>query len=98
MRDEVSLCLICGANSFGLQGTSAFIASVWATHAFHCSANSLSLLQPSKSLLLTAMVSLWGARLAGFLFNRVLQVGKDSRLDDFFPKKDDEPLITGESK
>ena len=81
-----------------VQGTTAFIGSVWATHALHCSVNSLSLLQPSKSLLLTVMVSLWGARLAGFLFNRVLQVGKDSRLDDFFPKKPDEPLLTGESR
>ena len=44
----------------------------------HCHANGLSLLQPSKSLLLTAMVTLWGARLAGFLFSRVLQVSPNS--------------------
>jgi steroid 5-alpha reductase family enzyme len=80
-----------------LQGTTAFIGSVWATHALHCSAHSLSLLQPSKSLLLAAMVSLWGARLAGFLFSRVLQVGKDARLDSFFPKDDSETWVTGKS-
>ena len=64
----------------------------------HCHANGLSLLQPSKSLLLTAMVTVWGVRLAGFLFNRVLQVGKDARLDRFFPKDHNEPLLTGQSK
>ena len=39
-----------------------------------------------------------GARLAGYLFHRVLQTGKDSRLDFLFPQDDKEPLLTGPSK
>lgn len=71
---------------------------MWATHWMHCQASGISLLAPSKSLLLTGVVNLWGLRLAGYLFTRVLQVGKDARLDKFFPKDDKEPLLTGESR
>ena len=48
-----------------LQGTAAFIASAWATHAAACRAHGLALLAPSRSLLLAGCVTLWGARLAG---------------------------------
>ena len=75
-------------------------------------------------------VTLWGTRLAGYLFWRVLQTGKvsavrrhrcavmassyllikrsmlaeisvcaqDSRLSQFFPKDDKEPLLVGQSQ
>lgn len=58
----------------------------------------VSLLAPSKSLLVTAMISLWGARLAGYLFYRILQTGQDKRLNQFFPQKPDEPFLTGPSR
>lgn len=38
------------------------------------------MLAPTKSLLMTALVTAWGARLAGYLFYRVLVVGEDARL------------------
>ena len=59
------------------QGTSAFIGSAWLTHSMACKAMGIGLLAPSKSLLLTCLVTAWGARLAGYLFYRVLVVGKD---------------------
>ena len=43
-------------------------------------------------------VTLWGTRLAGYLFWRVLHTGKDARLNQFFPKDDMEPLFTGRSQ
>jgi steroid 5-alpha reductase family enzyme len=58
----------------------------------------LGLFQPSKSLFLAGAVTLWGTRLAGYLFWRVLQTGKDSRLNFLFPKDDKEPLLAGQSK
>ena len=81
-----------------LQGTTAFIASAWATHAASCRVHNLGLLQPSKSLFLAGAVTLWGTRLAGYLFWRVLQTGKDSRLSFLFPRDDKEPFLTGQSK
>ena len=81
-----------------LQGTSAFIASAWATHAASCRVHNLGLFQPSKSLFLAGAVTLWGTRLAGYLFWRVLQTGKDSRLSFLFPRDEKEPLLTGQSK
>lgn len=53
-----------------LQGTAAFIASAWATHAAACRAHGLALLAPSRSLLLAGCVTLWGARLAGCVLTR----------------------------
>ena len=43
-------------------------------------------------------MTLWGARLAGYLFWRVLKTGKDARLNQFFPKDDKEPFLTGQSR
>ena len=43
-------------------------------------------------------VTLWGSRLAGYLFWRVLQTGKDARLSQFFPKDDKEPFLFGQSQ
>lgn len=63
-----------------VQGTSAFIGSAWATHYIGCKAAGISLLSPTKGLLMTGLVTLWGARLAGYLFYRVLVVGEDARL------------------
>ena len=80
------------------QGTLAFTASTWVTHAHVCRAHGLRLLQPSKSLLLTACVTLWATRLGGYLFARVCQLGKDKRLDIFFPKDAGEPWLTGPAK
>ncbi|BDA45900.1 hypothetical protein COCOBI_07-6870 [Coccomyxa sp. Obi] len=80
-----------------LTGTTAFVASAWATHAATCEAHNLRLFQPSKSLFLAGAVTLWGARLAGYLFYRVLQTGKDARLNFLFPKDEKEPLLTGRS-
>ena len=59
-----------------LQGTGSFVASAWTTHAVACRLQGLTLLQPSKSLLVTTCVTLWGLRLGGYLFYRVLQVGQ----------------------
>ena len=81
-----------------VQGTTAFIASAWATHAASCRAHGLGLFQPSKSLFLAGAVTLWGTRLAGYLFYRVLKTGKDSRLSFLFPKDEKEPFLTGQSK
>ncbi|KAK9806590.1 hypothetical protein WJX73_005474 [Symbiochloris irregularis] len=109
---RVSAAVIVGLNTVGfiataltkshkvtdLTGTSAFVGSAWATHYLACKATGMALLAPSKSLLMTGMVTLWGARLAGYLFYRVLVVGEDARLRQFFPKDDKEPALTGESK
>ena len=59
-----------------LQGTGSFVASAWTTHAVACRMQGLTLLQPSKSLLVTTCVTLWGLRLGGYLFYRVMQVGQ----------------------
>ncbi|KAK9828482.1 hypothetical protein WJX72_000234 [[Myrmecia] bisecta] len=80
-----------------LTGTTAFIASAWTTHIINCKAHGLQLLAPSKSLLLAGCVTLWGVRLAGYLFYRVLVTGEDKRLRVFFPRDDKEPYLTGPS-
>lgn len=81
-----------------MKGTTAFVASAWATHAAACRAHGRALLAPSRSLLLAGCVTLWGARLAGYLFYRVLAVGKDARLSQFFPADAREPWLTGRSQ
>lgn len=80
-----------------ITGTGSFVASAWTTHAVACRLQGLTLLQPSKSLLVTTCVTLWGLRLGGYLFYRVMQTGEDKRLYEFFAK-DDEPLLTGPTK
>ena len=36
----------------------------------------------SSKIIATAMVCLWGLRLGGFLFYRILKTGKDKRFDE----------------
>ncbi|KAL4855947.1 hypothetical protein ACK3TF_003705 [Chlorella vulgaris] len=79
-----------------LTGTAAFAASAWTTHAAAARATGTSLFAPTRNALLAGCVSLWAARLGGYLFYRVLNVGKDARLDQFF-QQPDEPLLTGPS-
>eukprot|EP00210_Caulerpa_lentillifera_P000487 g470.t1 len=61
-----------------------------------CLQNGVPFLRPTSSLLLTSCVSLWGTRLASFLFYRILHTGHDSRFAGFFPKEN-EPWIIGPS-
>jgi steroid 5-alpha reductase family enzyme len=76
-----------------LAGTSAFVASAWATHAAAAAAGGVGLFAPTRGFALTAVVTAWGVRLGGYLFSRVLRTGGDARLDPFFPrKKGDLPL------
>ena len=82
-----------------LCGTTAFVASAWATHAASSISTSSSssfsslLLRPtSRGFALACVVSAWGARLSAHLFTRVLRLGKDERLDFLFPGEGDPPL------
>ena len=75
-----------------LCGTGAFVASAWATQRALAPAAGGGL-----PLLLTAAVSLWGARLASFLFYRVCAMGEDRRLRFLFPQDAAEPWFTGPS-
>jgi steroid 5-alpha reductase family enzyme len=43
--------------------------------------------RPLRAVLLTACVSVWGVRLAGYLFHRVLTRGNDARLSEFYKEK-----------
>ncbi|GMH34043.1 hypothetical protein BSKO_01877 [Bryopsis sp. KO-2023] len=79
-----------------LVGTGAFVVATWTGHLAHCRLNRTPVFGWSRSLLLTCCVSLWGIRLAGFLFYRVLQMGHDSRLGAFFAKEN-EPWLVGDS-
>eukprot|EP01026_Neomeris_dumetosa_P084795 TRINITY_DN99846_c0_g1_i4.p1 TRINITY_DN99846_c0_g1~~TRINITY_DN99846_c0_g1_i4.p1 ORF type:complete len:292 (-),score=6.91 TRINITY_DN99846_c0_g1_i4:30-905(-) len=79
-----------------LFGTGAFVVSAIATHSASCHLFKQPLLKPTPSALATACVALWGTRLAGFLFYRILQTSKDDRLDFMF-KKSGEKWFTGPS-
>ena len=88
-----------------LTGTTAFVASAWATHAASLSTSTSStssssglalLLRPSRGFALAIVVSAWGARLSAHLFTRVLRLGKDERLDFLFPGEGD-PAVGGPS-
>eukprot|EP00732_Lithocolla_globosa_P006341 Lithocolla_globosa_v1_NODE_7296_length_966_cov_28.228321.p1 type:complete len:279 gc:universal NODE_7296_length_966_cov_28.228321:921-85(-) len=81
-----------------LTGTTAFIASAWMTHRMATQAAKVPLLSLTPSLLMTGCVTLWGARLASYLFSRVLALGEDARLRFLFPSSSDEPYLTGRSK
>ena len=84
-----------------LCGTSAFIASAWATHAAACKAAGRPVAgrgAPGRSLALTLLTTAWGVRLSAYLFGRVLKTGKDERLSKFFPAGPDERWLTGESR
>ena len=50
----------------------------WSTQAAAMHGNNLSVGEYKKPLFLTIGVTFWAVRLAGFLFYRVLQTGKDS--------------------
>lgn len=75
-----------------LAGTSAFVASAWATHAAAAAAGGVALFAPTRGFALTAVVTAWGVRLGGYLFSRVLETGGDARLDPFFPKQGQPPI------
>ena len=55
----------CWAAETHLQGTGAFIASAWATHAAACHANGLRLLQPSRSLFLAGKTTKYFCTVSG---------------------------------
>jgi steroid 5-alpha reductase family enzyme len=78
-----------------LTGTGAFVLSVWAT--FGALRHQNGLIAPGKPLplrplLLAGAVSLWGMRLGGFLFSRILNSPEDNRLSEFFPKQGELPI------
>ena len=84
-----------------LCGTSAFLASAWATHAAASKAAGRPALgagAPGRSLALTLLTTAWGVRLSAYLFGRVVRVGKDDRLSQFFPESRKEPWLTGPSR
>lgn len=84
-----------------LCGTSAFIASAWATHAAACKAAGRPIAgrgAPGRSLALTLLTTAWGVRLSAYLFGRVVRLGKDERLSRFFPADRGEPWLTGPSR
>lgn len=60
---------------FDLTGSLTYIAAI--LFAFLASPE-----KDARSLILTAMVVLWAARLGAFLFQRIHKAGKDSRFDD----------------
>jgi steroid 5-alpha reductase family enzyme len=43
-------------------------------------------------MILAAAVGLWGVRLGGFLFQRILNSPEDKRLSEFFPKQGELPV------
>ncbi|KAJ1487417.1 hypothetical protein T484DRAFT_1941279 [Baffinella frigidus] len=78
-----------------LTGTGAFVLSAAATYAAFASQHAAQLPgkpMPLRPLILAAAVSLWGMRLGGFLFNRILNSPEDKRLTEFFPKKGELPI------
>jgi steroid 5-alpha reductase family enzyme len=84
-----------------LCGTSAFIASGWATHAAAARAAGRPILgrgAPGRSLALTILTTAWGVRLSAYLFGRVVRLGKDDRLSSFFPASPDEAWLTGPAR
>lgn len=84
-----------------LAGTSAFIASAWATHGAAARAAGRPVLgrgAPGRSLALTLLTTAWGVRLSAYLFGRVLKTGHDPRLAQFFPAGEEEPWLTGPSR
>ena len=50
-----------------------------------------------RSLIMNGSVIAWGARLSSFLFYRVLTLGEDKRLHDFFRAKDEKFLDASKS-
>ncbi|KAG5185631.1 hypothetical protein JKP88DRAFT_262608 [Tribonema minus] len=66
-----------------LFGTGAFVASA-AASAY---VNGVHAHPWSRPFILSAAVSIWGIRLAGHLFERILTSPKDPRLEKFMPKK-----------
>lgn len=51
--------------------------SAWATHLAATHAHGISATAGYRPLFLTIGVTLWSARLAGFLFYRIMQTGHD---------------------
>eukprot|EP01023_Acetabularia_acetabulum_P026388 TRINITY_DN2507_c0_g2_i1.p1 TRINITY_DN2507_c0_g2~~TRINITY_DN2507_c0_g2_i1.p1 ORF type:complete len:300 (+),score=50.65 TRINITY_DN2507_c0_g2_i1:87-986(+) len=79
-----------------LFGTGAFVLSAIATHRASCQLFNQPVLKPTPSAVATLSVMLWGIRLGGFLFSRILHTTKDDRLDFLF-KKEGEKWFTGPS-
>eukprot|EP01024_Parvocaulis_polyphysoides_P019399 TRINITY_DN1878_c0_g1_i5.p1 TRINITY_DN1878_c0_g1~~TRINITY_DN1878_c0_g1_i5.p1 ORF type:complete len:332 (+),score=26.40 TRINITY_DN1878_c0_g1_i5:95-997(+) len=79
-----------------LFGTGAFVLSAIATHRASSQLFNQPILNTSPSAIATASVILWGIRLGGFLFYRILQTNKDDRLNFMF-KKEGEKWFTGRS-
>jgi steroid 5-alpha reductase family enzyme len=103
----LSAGVIWGANALGftatalththkltdLTGTGAFVLSAWTTFAaMRHTAVSLGKPLQLRPLLLTVAVSFWGFRLGGFLFHRIVNSPKDSRLSEFFPGPGELPI------
>ncbi len=63
---------------FDLTGSLSFIAVAAVAVA-------LSAVRDERSLLLLALIAIWGLRLGSFLFRRMLQTGKDDRFDVLKP-------------
>eukprot|EP01025_Chloroclados_australasicus_P056052 TRINITY_DN6885_c0_g3_i1.p1 TRINITY_DN6885_c0_g3~~TRINITY_DN6885_c0_g3_i1.p1 ORF type:complete len:311 (-),score=19.12 TRINITY_DN6885_c0_g3_i1:99-1007(-) len=76
-----------------LCGTGAFVASAIATHRASCQLFNKPIINTSPSAIATACAILWGVRLGGFLFYRILQTTKDYRLDFMFKKKDEKWIV-----
>jgi len=74
-----------------LVGVSSFVAS-----ALVCAFKAKSW-GAIRTKVLNICISLWGVRLAGYLFPRVLQVGGDDRLEKFYPEKGERWLDSSKS-
>lgn len=68
---------ILAQSAGALQGCGTFSVSAWATLAAASHGHGLDVFSYRKPLFLTVAVTCWSVRLAGFLFYRVLQTGKD---------------------
>jgi len=66
----------------------AFVLSAAATYAAFAAQHAAQLPgkpMPLRPLILAGAVALWGVRLGGFLFGRILQSPEDKRLSSFQP-------------
>ena len=73
------ISIIAGGHThLDLLGTGAFVVSALSSHQLAPPA----IRSAPRQLLITSLVSIWGTRLAGFLFYRVLQSRNDARLDE----------------
>lgn len=78
-----------------LVGAGSFVAATVALS--HKNGLFVQPLQYPKLALVNLGVAVWGTRLASFLFQRVLQVGEDKRLNKFFRKPGEAYLDSSKS-